>query len=130
MDEIGKIENGENGRNGENRESGKTGNGEIWHIEDIARLTGRSVKRIRCMRSLTPENLPPAFTLPGSQLLCWLPDQVRAWIREHAAAQGACTGPHRTAKAPSTGQPVGRPRKNVQTVKNSGDFSNKKGFAS
>jgi len=76
MDEIGKIENGENGRNGESRESGKTGNGEIWHIEDIARLTGRSIKRIRCMRSATPDALPPAFTLPGSQRLCWLPGPV------------------------------------------------------
>ncbi len=122
MDEIGKIENGENGRNDENRESGKSANGELWHIEDIARLTGRSIKRIRCMRSACPENLPPAFLLPGSQRLCWLPDQVRAWIREHAAAQGACTAPHRTAKAPSTGRPVGRPRKNAQADEIRGVF--------
>lgn len=115
MNETGKTTNGENGRNEESRESGKSANGEIWHIEDIARITGRSVKRIRCMRSANPDQLPPAFTLPGSARLCWLPDQVRAWIREHAAAQGACTTPHRAAKAPSTGRPVGRPRKNVQT---------------
>jgi len=121
MNEATKTANGENGRigeNGEKREQRKMGKGEIWHIEDIAELTGRSVHRIRVMRCETPDQLPPAFTLPGSQRLCWLPDQVWAWIREHAAAQGACTAPHRTAKAPSTGRPVGRPRKNVQTAKN------------
>lgn len=116
MDETTKTANSENQGIGENGEKRKSGKGEIWHVEDIAELTGRSVKRILCMRSASPENLPPAFTLPGSQRLCWLPDQVRAWIREHAAAQGACTSPHRTAKAPSTGRPVGRPRKNVQAT--------------
>lgn len=114
MDETTKSANGENQGNRENEERRKAGKGEIWHIQDIAELTGRSVHRIRVMRCETPEALPPAFTLPGSQRLCWLPDQVRAWIREHAAAQGACTSPHKTAKAPSTGRPVGRPRKNVR----------------
>lgn len=118
MDEIEKSAHGENGRNGENGERRKMGKGEIWHIEDIAELTGRSVHRIRSMRCETPDELPPAFTLPGSQRLCWLPDQVRAWIREHAAAQGACSTPHHVAKAPSSGRPVGRPRKNIQTVEN------------
>ncbi len=79
-------------------------------VEDLATILQLSTRTIYLKQSSNPALLPPRTLLPGSRLLLWHPDDVRAWIRRYSQAEMADQDPAGQVPFPDSEKKRGRGR--------------------
>lgn len=81
---------------------------ELLTIDDLSRILRIHRRTLQNRLSVAPDTLPPPLRLPGTAGPRWRPQDVQAWIDQHAAAATP-----RTAAPAQPARRRGRPKKAV-----------------